>query len=62
MYANFFKVGITEFGPNRKVRIKITVDGAKMTRFTNFIVMSFSMLDSDDVMSSKGTICNIVSK
>lgn len=25
-----------------------------MTRFTNFIVMSFAMLDRDDVMSSAG--------
>ena len=33
-----------------KLRIKISGDGARMTRRTRFVVMSFSLLDSDDVM------------
>ena len=37
-----------------KLRIMISGDGARMTRRTSFVVMSFSLLDSDDVMSSKG--------
>ena len=37
-----------------KVRVKISGDGANMTRKTSFVVISFSVIDSDDVMSSKG--------
>jgi hypothetical protein len=39
------------------IRVKISGDGAKMTRLTNFIIISFSILNAEDtVMSSKG-IC-----
>ena len=38
-------------------RIKVSLDGAKMTRRTNFIVLSFSILnDGEDVMTSKGKL------
>lgn len=36
-------------------KIKLSGDGAKMTRLTGFVVISFSLLnDEDAVMSSKG--------
>ncbi|CAB4007697.1 Hypothetical predicted protein [Paramuricea clavata] len=36
-------------------KVKISGDGAKMTRLTNFIIISFSILNAEDtVMSSKG--------
>ena len=36
-------------------KIKISGDGAKMSRLTNFIVLSFSLLsDGEKVMSAKG--------
>lgn len=38
-----------------KYKVKLSGDGAKMTRLTGFVVMSFSLLDDEDaVMSSKG--------
>jgi hypothetical protein len=37
------------------IKVKISGDGAKMTRSTNFIIISFSILNAEDtVMSSKG--------
>ena len=42
------------------IKVKISGDGAKMTRLTNFIIISFSILNAEDtVMSSKGiySIC-----
>ena len=39
------------------VKVKIRGDGAKMTRLTNFIIISFSILNvADTVMPSKGVI------
>ena len=36
-------------------RIKISGDGAKMSRITNFVVLSFSLLsEGEKVMSTKG--------
>ncbi|KAK2550530.1 hypothetical protein P5673_028729 [Acropora cervicornis] len=41
--------------PDLKVKIKISGDGAKMSRLTSFITISFSVLNNDeDLMSSKG--------
>ena len=38
------------------IKVKISGDGAKMIRLTNFIIISFSILNAEDtVMSSKGT-------
>ncbi len=39
------------------IKVKISGDGVKMTRLTNFIIISFSILNAEDtVMSSKGMI------
>lgn len=36
-------------------KVKICGDGAKMSRLTNFVVLSFSLLsDGEKVMSAKG--------
>ena len=32
------------------MKVKISGDGARMTRQTSFVVISFSTVDSDDVM------------
>lgn len=38
-----------------KIKVKLSGDGAKMTRVTSFVILSFSILDDkDSVMSSKG--------
>jgi hypothetical protein len=38
-------------------RVKISGDGAKMSRLTNFVILSFSLLsDGEKVMSTKGKI------
>ncbi|CAB4011198.1 Hypothetical predicted protein, partial [Paramuricea clavata] len=37
------------------IKVKISGDGAKMTRLTNFVIISFSILNAEDtVISSKG--------
>ena len=42
--------------PDFKLKIKISGDGAKMSRLTSFVVISFSVLNNEeDVMSSRGT-------
>ena len=49
-----------EYPSNEPIKVKISCDGAKMSRSTNFIILSFSLLQTGDlVMSSKGnrTIC-----
>ena len=50
------ETGEIEVGSSNKVKVKISGDGAKMTRQTNFLVITFSIVDSDDVMSSKGNL------
>ena len=38
-----------------KVKVKVSGDGARMSRASNFILLSFSILQStDDLLSSKG--------
>lgn len=45
-----------------KYKIKISGDGAKMTRLTNFPIMSFAILnDEKSVMSSKGNSLQFLS-
>jgi hypothetical protein len=42
-------------GQNGTQKIKISGDGASISRISNYIVMSFSLLsDKEDVMSPKG--------
>jgi hypothetical protein len=38
---------------NDKIRVKVSMDGARMSRTTNFLIASFSLLESD-AASSKG--------
>ena len=54
----FLQIDLQQFAenPQNQLRVKISGDGAQMTRITSFAVMSFSLLDCDDVMSSKGTV------
>jgi hypothetical protein len=41
--------------PPSRYRIKLSGDGAKMTRLTGFIIISFSILNAEEhVMSPKG--------
>ena len=43
------------FGTDDKIKIKINGDGARMTRNSNFILLSFSILQTEEsVMSAKG--------
>ena len=46
----------SDFDPiNDKIKIKINGDGARMTRNSNFILLSFSILQTEEsVMSAKG--------
>ena len=38
-----------------KVKVKVSGDGARMSRLTNFILLSFTILqEGDDILSSKG--------
>ena len=42
---------------DRPVWLKISGDGARMTRLTGFILLSFALLeDNEDYLSSKGTV------
>ena len=44
--------------PDAKLKVKISGDGARMSMLTNFVIMSYSMVEND-VMSSKGnTTCS----
>jgi hypothetical protein len=39
------------------LKVKVSGDGGKMSRLTNFVVISFSVLNGDnDMMSSKGML------
>ena len=50
-----FQIEANEELGNTVIKVKISGDGAKMTRLTNFIIISFSILNAEDtVMSSKG--------
>jgi hypothetical protein len=43
--------------PGFKLKIKLSGDGAKMSKLTNFVVISFAVLNKDDdVMASRGII------
>ena len=40
---------------NQKLKVKISGDGAKMSRNTNYIVLSFAVLnEGEEVLTSKG--------
>lgn len=40
--------------PPETIKVKLSGDGATMTRKTSFLVISYSLLEKEDVMSSKG--------
>ena len=43
------------------IKVKISGDGARMTRNSNYIIMSFSILQKEEeLMSSRGT-CTAIS-
>ena len=45
--------------PDAKLKVKLSGDGARMSRLTSFVIMSYSVVENDDVMSSKGnTLCS----
>jgi len=40
---------------NHTIKIKISGDGARMTKLTNYVILSFCILNgSEDVLSAKG--------
>ena len=44
-----------EHNPNDPLRVKVNMDGARISRTTNFLILSFSLLQNkENVMSSKG--------
>lgn len=52
----FVKVNTQVDWTKEKIQLKISGDGAKMSRNSNFVLLSFSLLQSrKDVMSAKGT-------
>ena len=55
----------TAISQGETVQVKISGDGARMTRRSNFILMSFALLQSsDDIMAAKGnhTVAVVKSK
>ena len=43
------------YGINEPIKVKVSCDGAKISRTTNFVILSFAMLQTgNQVMSSKG--------
>ncbi len=43
------------YGINEPIKVKVSCDGAKMSRTTKFVILSFAMLQTgNQVMSSKG--------
>lgn len=44
-----------EHDPKDAIRVKVSMDGARMSRTTNFLILSFSLLQNEEnAMSSKG--------
>lgn len=37
------------------IKVKVSGDGARMTRNSNYVIVSFSILQKEEVMSSRGT-------
>lgn len=60
IYIYFFictsQIDPAQFTDGEKLKVKISGDGARMTGLTNFIIMSFSIVENDDAMSSKGIL------
>ena len=55
----FLQLNTSTIQEGEKVKVKLSGDGARMSRVSNFILLSFSILQSaDDLLSSKGNITN----
>ena len=55
----FLQLNTSTIQEGEKVKVKLSGDGARMSRVINFILLSFSILQSaDDLLSSKGKITN----
>ena len=55
----FLQLNASTIQEGEKVKVKLSGDGARMSRVSNFILLSFSILQStDDLLSSKGNITN----
>ena len=55
----FLQLNASTIQEGEKVKVKLSGDGARMSRASNFILLSFSILQSaDDLLSSKGNITN----
>ena len=56
----YFQIESDEKLKESVIKVKISGDGAKITRLTNFIIISFSILNAEDtVMSSKGMLLTV---
>ena len=55
----FLQLNTSTIQEGEKVKVMLSGDGARMSRVSNFILLSFSILQStDDLLSSKGNITN----
>ena len=55
----FLQLNASTIQEGEKIKVKLSGDGARMSRVSNFILLSFSILQSaDDLLSSKGNITN----
>ena len=43
------------------IKVKISGDGARMTRNSNYIIMSFSILQKEEELMSSRGICTAIS-
>lgn len=55
----FMQLNATTIQEGKKVKVKLSGDGARMSRVSNLILLSFSILQSTDhLLWSEGTITN----
>lgn len=55
----FMQLNATTIQEGKKVKVKLSGDGARMSRMSNLILLSFSILQSTDhLLWSEGTITN----
>ena len=55
MFLKTIQVEDGKLTADQKVNVKISGDGARMTRLTNYVILSYCVLDdSNDVLAAKG--------
>ena len=55
MFLKTIQVEDGKLTADQKVKVKISGDGARMTRLTNYVILSYCVLDdSKDVLAAKG--------